>query len=159
MEYEVKDDPKLNIILSISPVRHTKDGMMENSISKSILRVAAHEINQSLDFVHYFPAFEIMLDELRDYRFYGADLIHPNEIAIEFIWERFKTCFFGEELMEIEKIWTNYWASIQHRAHPEKQLLQNALLGKILDEIKAQYAHLTIEKTEEFIKARILPIS
>lgn len=154
-----KQNPNLNIILSISPVRHTKDGMMQNSVSKSILRVAANEINQSLDFVHYFPAFEIMMDELRDYRFYGPDLIHPNDLAINYIWERFKTCFFNEELKDVEEVWTNYWASIQHRAHTEKQFIQNILLEKIADEIKTKYAHLAIEKTEEIIKSRILPIS
>lgn len=152
-------NPQLNIILSVSPVRHTKDGMMENSLSKSILRVAVNDIVQAVDFVHYFPAFEIVLDELRDYRFYGPDLIHPNEIAIEYIWEKFKTCFFDDALLNIDKTWTNYWASIQHRAHPEKQGIQNTLLEKILDEIKTKYSHLSIRQTEEIIKSRILPIS
>ncbi|MFM6947921.1 MAG: GSCFA domain-containing protein [Aquirufa sp.] len=154
-----KLNPQLNIILTVSPVRHTKDGMMENSVSKSTLRLAADEICRELNFVHYFPAYEIMMDELRDYRYYGPDLIHPNETAIHIIWERFIATYFNEELLNIDKIWNNYLSSIHHRAHPEKQAIQNALLEKILDEIKTKYSHLTIEKTEEIIKSRILPIS
>lgn len=152
-------NPKLNIILTVSPVRHTKDGLMENSVSKSTLRLAADEICRELNFVHYFPSYEIMMDELRDYRFYGSDMIHPNETAIHIIWERFIATYFNEELLNIEKIWNNYWSSIQHSAHPEKQAVQNSLLEKILDEIKTKYSHLAIQKTEEIIKSRILPIS
>ena len=73
----IKSHPQLHLILTVSPVRHTRDGMMENSVSKASLRLAAHEIAQEFPGqVTYFPAFEIMMDELRDYRFYKKDLIH-----------------------------------------------------------------------------------
>jgi hypothetical protein len=85
----IKNHPQLHIILTVSPVRHTRDGMMENSVSKATLRLAAHETAKEFpDQVTYFPAFEIMMDELRDYRFYEKDLIHPNEIAVDYIWQK-----------------------------------------------------------------------
>lgn len=154
-----KKNPQLKIILTVSPVRHTKDGMQENSISKSTLRVAAAEICQKLDFVHYFPSYEIMMDELRDYRFYAADLIHPNEVAINYIWDLFKRCFFDLDLIELEKKWTNYLVSIHHRVQKEKQSIHNELLMKMIDEIKTNYSHLPIHKMVELINSRILAIS
>ncbi|MDP5120068.1 MAG: GSCFA domain-containing protein, partial [Spirosomaceae bacterium] len=72
---------KIKIILTVSPVRHTRDGLNNNSVSKSILRTACHLIQQDNADVGYFPSYEIMMDDLRDYRFYKSDLIHPNEMA------------------------------------------------------------------------------
>ena len=89
-----KKRPDLQVILTISPVRHLRDGMIENQRSKAQLVLAVAEICRTLDFVHYFPAYELQLDDLRDYRFYGRDLSHPNELAIEYIWEYFTNAFF-----------------------------------------------------------------
>lgn len=83
-------NPDIEVVLTVSPVRHTKDGIPENQLSKSILRLAAHDLSETYDFVTYFPSYEIMIDELRDYRFYKEDMIHPSAQAEEFIWERFK---------------------------------------------------------------------
>jgi hypothetical protein len=154
-----RNNPEIKIILTVSPVRHTRDGMMENSVSKSTLRVAAAEVSKELNFVHYFPSYEIMMDELRDYRFYEADLIHPNNVAITYIWDRFKSCFFDSTMQEIEKKWSQYFLSIQHRVHPEKRDIQLELLMTIVDEIKTNYSHLPIQKTEDLINSRILSIS
>ena len=85
---------KLRIMLTVSPVRHTKDGIMENMVSKSNLRLLTDRLNNELDFVDYFPAYEIMMDELRDYGFYKSDLIHPSEEAEDYIWEKFQETFF-----------------------------------------------------------------
>lgn len=100
--------PQLNIILTVSPVRHIKDGIPENQLSKSLLRVLCSELEKKLESVSYFPAYEIMMDELRDYRFYKEDRIHPTAEAENYIWERFSSAFFPEEtrlkISEIEKI-------------------------------------------------------
>lgn len=100
--------PINKIILTVSPVRHTKDTLPINSLSKAILIQSAHLLTQKFDNVYYFPSFEIMIDELRDYRFYEADLIHPNAIAINYIWEKFKIWSFNQEIInqiaQIEKI-------------------------------------------------------
>lgn len=84
-----KVNPEVDIILTVSPVRHTKDGMVENTLSKARLHESVHQLTAEKDDVSYFPAYELMMDDLRDYRFYKSDLIHPNETAVEYIWERF----------------------------------------------------------------------
>ncbi len=79
MYQELKSiNPDINILLTVSPVRHIKDTLELNSVSKSVLRVACHTLTQEYSDVYYFPAYEIMMDDLRDYRFYKADMIHPN---------------------------------------------------------------------------------
>ncbi|MFN3941464.1 MAG: GSCFA domain-containing protein [Flavobacterium sp.] len=89
-------NPKASIVFTISPVRHLKDGFVENQLSKSHLFAALHSINHQLTTINYFPSYEIMMDDLRDYRFYGADMIHPNPIAIDYIWEKFSEVYFSE---------------------------------------------------------------
>ncbi|WP_192350715.1 GSCFA domain-containing protein [Algoriphagus sp. Y33] len=89
--------PNLKIILTVSPVRHIKDGIPENQLSKSILRVLCHELENKLSNTIYFPAYEILIDELRDYRFYREDLIHPSVEAENYIWEKWKNSNFTEE--------------------------------------------------------------
>jgi hypothetical protein len=85
----------LTVLLTVSPVRHIRDGLVENQRSKAHLLAAAHHlVDRGL--AGYFPAYEIMMDELRDYRFYEADLIHPNAQAVDFIWERFAEAWVGE---------------------------------------------------------------
>src|SRR5688500_6766060 len=84
-----KFNPTIRIILTISPVRHLKDTLELNSVSKSVLRVACHDIAATFDDVEYFPAYEIQLDDLRDYRFYKPDMLHPTTEAEDYIWEKF----------------------------------------------------------------------
>lgn len=83
-------NPDIRIIFTVSPVRHLKDGFEGNSSSKAILRLACEEICNSTESSEYFPAYEIMNDDLRDYRFYGADMVHPSEKAVDYIWEKFQ---------------------------------------------------------------------
>jgi len=90
----------LNILFTISPVRHTKDGIQNNQVSKSILRLAVEQLTHLFSNAYYFPAYEYVLDELRDYRFFKKDLIHPNDIAEEFIYEKMKRHLFEEALLE-----------------------------------------------------------
>lgn len=88
-------NPKAQIVFTISPVRHLKDGFVENQQSKAHLITAVHQIIKKHN-VSYFESYEIMMDELRDYRFYGKDMVHPNELAIDYIWEKFKTVWISE---------------------------------------------------------------
>ena len=88
-------NPKLKIIFSLSPVKYLKDGVIENNLSKSTLTIAIHEIIKQNSNCYYFPAFELVTDDLRDYRFYKEDLAHPNDLAINYIWEKFSTTFFN----------------------------------------------------------------
>ena len=88
-------NPEVTIIFTISPVRHLKDGFVENNHSKSQLFSALHPIVNNNENTHYFPSFELVMDELRDYRFYKEDMIHLNQLAIDYIWEKFQSSWIG----------------------------------------------------------------
>ncbi len=101
-------NPKLKIILTVSPVRHLKDTAHGNQLSKSVLLLAAEQLVEKYAHVSYFPAYEIVLDELRDYRFYTEDMIHPNKVAVDFIWEKIEAHYINDatktDLKTIEQI-------------------------------------------------------
>jgi hypothetical protein len=80
---------KLNIIFTISPVRHLREGVVENNRSKAVLIQAVHHLVDKFDRLYYFPAYELVIDDLRDYRFYAEDLVHPNYFATQYVWEKF----------------------------------------------------------------------
>ena len=96
-------NPETTIIYTVSPVRHIKDGFIENQRSKAHLLSAIHQVVESRNNTHYFSSYEIMMDELRDYRFYAEDMIHPNQTAIDYIWEKFSEVWFSEETLETMK--------------------------------------------------------
>ncbi|SFB66282.1 GSCFA family protein [Flagellimonas taeanensis] len=111
-------NPKAKLIFTISPVRHLKDGFMENQQSKSHLITALHQIVSSRAQsrgVFYFPAYEIMMDELRDYRFYAEDMVHPNALAVDYIWEKFKTVWISSEAYPIMDEVESVRKGLQHR--------------------------------------------
>ncbi len=96
-------NPTCSIINTVSPVRHIKDGLLANSRSKAHLIAGVQEIVSPEKLNHYFPSYEIMMDELRDYRYYKEDLIHPNQTAIHLIWEKFLSSWVASETFEIQK--------------------------------------------------------
>lgn len=104
-----------SFIFTVSPVRHLKDGFIENTLSKSLLHKAIHEVKKEID-ADYFPAYEIMMDDLRDYRFYKKDLVHPNEMAIDYIWELFRESCISESSREIMIEIDDIQKSLAHRA-------------------------------------------
>jgi GSCFA family len=105
----------LQVILTVSPVRHLSDGMVENQRSKSVLLLAAAELEAQLGFATYFPAYEIVMDDLRDYRFFEADMLHPNEVAIGYIWAFFEQTFFKKSTLQINQQITNLRKARAHR--------------------------------------------
>jgi hypothetical protein len=104
-----------NIILTVSPVRHIRDSFETNSISKSILRYACGLLSESYDNVQYFPSFEIMMDDLRDYRFYDTDMLHPNATAIDYIWELFQQSYFSDETRQFIRDWGKIRNAMHHK--------------------------------------------
>ena len=102
-------------IFSVSPIRHWKDGAHENQISKSILHLAIDGLQSRFDDVHYFPAYEILLDELRDYRFFSEDMMHPSSVAINYIWERFSETYFEDKTKRINEEWLHIYRAINHK--------------------------------------------
>jgi hypothetical protein len=106
---------KLNIVLTVSPVRHLKDGFMENNVSKGILFQLIYKLLGTFKQSFYFPSYEIVMDELRDYRFFGKDMIHPNDQAIDFIWEQFGKNYFNDETNLINKNIEEICKDINHK--------------------------------------------
>jgi hypothetical protein len=124
------------IIFTVSPIRHLSDGLEINSLSKAILRVALDKVAQHANNVAYFPSFEIMNDELRDYRFYADDMAHPTPLAINYIWERFAQVAFSSEttklIARIEQIATD----VAHRPFNPTSDAYKTFCAKNLDRIK-----------------------
>lgn len=89
-------NPELNLVFTISPVRHWRDGAVQNQLSKSHLTVAVHNLVNTFPFAYYFPAYELVIDDLRDYRFFKEDMLHPNETAVEYVWQKFTAWCMGE---------------------------------------------------------------
>jgi hypothetical protein len=112
----------VQILFTISPVRHTKDGMVENTWSKSALINALHSVISSENNVHYLPVYEIMMDDLRDYRFYKDDLIHPNSQAVQYIWEKFGDAYFSEQSKEFIAESLKIQQSLQHKPSDIKSI-------------------------------------
>ncbi len=101
-----KENPTATVIFTVSPIRHIKDGFIENTQSKAHLITAIHQLIEKYASVnksqlHYFPAYEIMMDTLRDYRFYKSDMLHPNALAIDYIWEKFKNVWLSNSVLDI----------------------------------------------------------
>ena len=143
-------NPDIQIIVTVSPVRHIKDTLVLNSVSKSVLRLASHFITTQFKDCHYFPAYEALMDDLRDYRFYASDLIHPTSMAEQYVTELFEQTYFSKETQELCKKWQKLSQNLQHRVltnntdmhqkHLEKTLLGLTELSKYLplqDEIAA----------------------
>ncbi len=116
IELVQKVNPKCNFIFTVSPVRHIKDGFIENTQSKAHLIAAIHKThNPQLTTHNYFPSFEVMMDELRDYRFYAEDMLHPNQIAIDYIWEKFLTSQISELIYPAMNEVCNIQKSLLHK--------------------------------------------
>lgn len=130
--------PGIKIILTVSPVRHLKDTLEMNSVSKSVLRVACHQIAGQFDDVDYFPAYEIMMDDLRDYRFYKADMLHPTTEAEDYVWYKFMERYFSPDLRRFVERWQTILSAMRHKPlHPGSSAHQ-------------QFLRDTLKKLEEF---------
>lgn len=135
------------IIFTISPVRHIKDGFVENQWSKANLISATQQIiNQKSEIINYFPSYEIMMDELRDYRFYAEDMIHPSQTAIDYIWKKFSESWISEEAFATMQEIENIQKGLNHRPFNEKSEQHLSFLGKLQQRITV------LERQFPFIK-------
>lgn len=130
-----KYNPEVKFILTVSPVRHIKDSISLNSVSKSALRLLCHDLENSFEDVFYFPSYEIMMDDLRDYRFYRSDLIHPNETAEEYIMDHFSSTWFDDELKAFIKEWSKLKTALGHRAFDPEGAAHQEFLKKTLNKL------------------------
>lgn len=140
-------NPKANIIFTVSPIRHLRYGMIENNQAKARLLSALTECMDTYSSVHYFPSYELMMDDLRDYRFYTQDMLHPSPTAIEYIWAYFKEHCFDQKTMDtcskVEKLLKN----LHHRPlSQDKEITKNyqdSLTHKI-DAFQAEYPDINV---------------
>lgn len=124
-------NPATEIIFTVSPVRHSKDGFVENNRSKSHLIASIHQIIERSKKVTYFPSYEIMMDELRDYRFYNTDMIHPSSVAIQYIWERFFEVWISKDAAKTMNRVEEIKKGISHRPFNPKSEQYQLFLKKI----------------------------
>ncbi|MBQ4367643.1 MAG: GSCFA domain-containing protein [Muribaculaceae bacterium] len=114
-------NPSLYVIFTVSPIRHIADGLEVNSLSKAVLRVAVAEVLKQVNTdprhrrADYFPAYEIMMDDLRDYRFYAPDMIHPSEVAVEYIWQQFQAAYLDDRSAQAVARCERVNKRLQHR--------------------------------------------
>lgn len=130
------ENPSVHIIHTISPVRHLKDGFVENTQSKAHLIAGVHEAVEPRNSAHYFPSYEIMMDELRDYRFYGEDMLHPNTTAINYIWQKFKEVWIASETESIQNEIEAIQAGLQHRPFKPESKAHQEFLERLQEKIK-----------------------
>ena len=144
-------NPNVSIVFTVSPVRHLKDGFIENQQSKANLIIGIHQtIKQypspyALHPSTYFPSYEIMMDELRDYRFYAEDMMHPNQTAIDYIWERFVATSIGDESLTIMNEVESIQKALSHKPfHPESESHQKFLqqLNLRVTQLQGKVPHL-----------------
>lgn len=142
-----KLNPEAQIILTVSPVRHLKDGFIQNQRSKAHLISAIHNTLEGAAYpIHYFPSYEIVMDELRDYRFYGEDLIHLNNVGVNIIWSKFSDAWVSEKAFSIFQEIEQIRKGILHRPFNEKSEAHKAFLQKLYQKItylQSRYPHIS----------------
>ncbi len=135
-------NPAAQTILTLSPVRHTRDGMVENTRSKSRLHEAIQQLCET-HLSYYFPAYEILMDELRDYRFYAADMIHPSSVAVDFVWARFRESVLSTTITQQMEAVEKFRKLQEHR--PKHQAVHEENLDKMALLLHTQYPNLLLK--------------
>lgn len=154
-------NPDLKILLTVSPIRHIRDGMHANQLSKSTLLLAIERFQQQFpSHIFYFPSYEIVLDELRDYRFYADDMLHPSPMAVRYLWNRFSDAFFSAETQQIMSEVESIRRGLAHKPfHPGSETYQR-FLGQIVLKIERlirKYPYLDFQKETELCHTRLNP--
>jgi GSCFA family len=145
-------NPKLKIIFTISPVRHLREGVVENNRSKAVLIQAVHQLVDKFEGLYYFPAYELVIDDLRDYRFYAEDLVHPNYFATQYVWEKFVDACIHEQTKTLMKEIHLINLAYQHKPFNEKTEAHEAFKLKYLEkakQIQQQFPFLDLKKEIE----------
>lgn len=153
-----KINPNIDFLFTVSPIRHAKDGMHSNQLSKATLLLAANQLCQESESCFYFPSYEIMMDELRDYRFYADDMLHPSPLAIDYIWEKFSECCFSESTKKIIKEWSVIQKGLEHRPFNPKSESYRLFLTQILLKInrfREKFPYFDLEKEIKQCQAQL----
>lgn len=148
-------NPTLKVLLTVSPVRHARDTLPLNQVSKSTLRIICHELTVWNPAVQYFPAYEIMVDDLRDYRFYEADLIHPNGMAHDYIFQKFAGSAFDADLRRFTADWAGIRKSLAHRPLQPATAVYRKFLTNLLARLEALPAAIDVSAELADVRGRL----
>lgn len=146
----------IKVIFTVSPVRHLRDGFIENNRSKAVLINAVHEVTGND--VHYFPSYELIIDDLRDYRFFAEDLVHPNYAATQYVWEKFLPVYMDDTTLQLMKEIASVELAFKHKpfnptSQQHKKFLQN-FLNKT-QELKAEHPYLELEEEIKYFQEQL----
>lgn len=155
-------NPSLKLLFTVSPIRHAKDGFHGNQVSKATLLLAVHGLRQGCTGCHYFPSYEIMMDELRDYRFYADDMLHLSAMAEDYLWERFSACWFDSNTCRLLKEWETVSRSLRHcpmnpRSEAYHRFLQQTLAE--VERLQGKYPHLDFREERTICLQRLAEAS
>ena len=145
----------IRFILTVSPVRHQKESFEHNNVSKSILRVVCEKIVNQYPDVEYFPAYEIMMDELRDYRFYAEDMLHPNTIATDYIWQKFQEVYFDMQLQQFVHKWGKVRKALAHRPFNRGSDQHRMFIQKTIELVNEFKNQIDIKPELKLLKAQL----
>lgn len=140
-------NPDVRVVLTVSPIRYAKYGFHGSQLSKAVLLLAADKVVREHDVVEYFPAYEIVNDELRDYRFYREDMLHPSDQAVEYIWQRFGETYFSDNTRRFLEEWRPVKAALGHRPFNADSEEHKEFLRKTMEKaaaLKEKYEGLEI---------------
>lgn len=145
VEHLQKLAPEATIIFTVSPVRHLKDGVVQNQRSKAHLIAAVQELVSETQDLRYFPSYELLMDELRDYRFYGEDMLHPNTTAVNYIWERFSENWISEDAQKLMQRVEKVRNALAHRPFNENSEAHQNFLRRLesdIDKLQEEFPHI-----------------
>lgn len=148
-------NPTLKLIFTISPVRHLRDGLIENNKSKATLIQAVHQLVEKFDGLFYFPAYELVIDDLRDYRFYAEDMVHPNYLGTEYVWEEFQKACINPKAQPLIKEMARLNTALQHRPmHPDTAAFRQFLQSQYqkVEALQQQYPAIDFSKELAYFK-------
>lgn len=148
-------NPALKVILTVSPVRHIKDTLPTNTVSKSVLRLASHYLSEEFASVSYFPSFEIMMDDLRDYRFYKEDMIHPTSLAEEYIWDRFQEAYITNEARAFIKEWASVRKALEHKPFRPESDTHKKFIKSTIERLKELSLHADMQTEIKLMESRL----
>ncbi len=151
-------NPHLHIVFTISPVRHLREGLVENNRSKAVLIHAVHEVVNELENIDYFPSYEFIIDDLRDYRFYSEDMVHPNYAASNYVWEKLVETYMNEETQSIMKQVAELQLAMQHKpffagSTQHQEFLQNCVAKT--ERLLGLHPYLPLNDQLQFFKQQI----
>lgn len=145
--------PELKVVFTISPVRHWKDGAHGNQVSKSVLFITVEELLKHPSAPGYFPAYELLMDDLRDYRFYDDDMLHPSSVAVDYIWNAFTQCYFDNRTMELWQEVFKITRAVSHRIRKgsgdQVRIFAETMLGRI-ESLTSRIPGLNLEKEKKY---------